>query len=44
MAALGSAPTLPSFPHAPRISHRRSPLLDSLVRKGEGSAAIRPAQ
>jgi len=33
MAARGSAQTLTGFPRAPRISHRRSTLLDSFVRR-----------
>jgi hypothetical protein len=41
VAEHGIAQTLPGFPRAPRISHRRSPLLDAVVRRRAVAAAER---
>jgi hypothetical protein len=41
LAERGSAQTLPGFPHAHRIAHRRSMLLDSLVRRHAAATAER---
>lgn len=43
VAARGSTQMVPSFPHAPRISHRRSTLLDSFVRRHPAATDERSA-
>jgi len=41
LAVTGSVQLPPSFPHAPRIAHRPSPMLDSLVRRRAAAPAQR---